>query len=237
MGIVRMGPPAELILILKHKYELSASIETGTYKGKTAIWAASHFDTVTTIENCRPIYDQTIAQYGNMPNINFVFGDSRSVLKAVIPNLNETTVFWLDSHWCGGHTNGEDDQCSLVDELAEISKSPITHFLFIDDARLFTSPPPLPNRIECWPGIDKVIGALQLRTEKYYIVIFEDVIIGVPHYAEETIASYCQKANTKAWKERGERIRRQNEPSVLLRQGAKLIKRGTYVYLKRLLKR
>ena len=50
MGIVHMGPPKELILQLADRYKLRGFIETGTYKGNTAVWAASYFDDVITIE-------------------------------------------------------------------------------------------------------------------------------------------------------------------------------------------
>jgi len=36
MGIVRMGPPIEIILELKEAYGINNFIETGTYSGDTA---------------------------------------------------------------------------------------------------------------------------------------------------------------------------------------------------------
>ena len=239
MGIVRMGPPTELVLQLKHEYGLSTFIETGTYYGNTAVWAASHFDNVITIEYSKAIYDQAVARHGGIDNINFIFGDSRSVLKTIVPQLTATVVFWLDSHWCGKQAYGENDQCPLLEEIDEINKSTITHFALIDDARLFTSPPPLPNRLEQWPSIDEVVQALQSREDKYYIVIFEDVIIAVPQYAEETVANYCQKANTKAWKEYGEHLERAKESEIkqgyrLIGQGIKLVGRGMRTQLRRM---
>jgi hypothetical protein len=55
MGLIRMGPPTEFILQLKERYGLVNFIETGTYHGSTAVWAASYFDNVITIEYSREI--------------------------------------------------------------------------------------------------------------------------------------------------------------------------------------
>lgn len=38
MGIVRMGPPEELVLLLKRDLNVSTFVETGTFKCGTAVW-------------------------------------------------------------------------------------------------------------------------------------------------------------------------------------------------------
>lgn len=221
MGLVRMGPPTELILQLMERYELRNFIETGTYYGNTAVWAASHFDNVITIEYSREIYEETIARHGKIQNINFMFGDSRAALQSIVSKLTRPAIFWLDSHWSGGKTYGQNDECPLIEEILAIVKSKRAHFVFIDDARLFMSPPPRPNRIEQWPSIDEVIEAIKSGSHKYYIVLFEDVIIAVPEYVEQDVAAYCQDISTKAWEEYGKRL---NESVV--RQGCSLIGQG-----------
>jgi len=236
MGLVRMGPPSELMLQLKDRYELRDFIETGTYYGGTAVWAASHFDNVTTIEYSREIFEEAVARHGKVRNINFIFGDSRSVLNAIVPKLSRPAIFWLDGHWSGGQTYGENDECPLIDEIYAINISTHAHLLFIDDARLFTSPPPRPHRIEQWPSIGEVIEALKFGNHKYYIVVVEDAIIAVPEYAKDPVASYCQEINTKAWKEYG---KRQSESAIkqggrLTVQGLKLMGLGLYAPLKQL---
>jgi hypothetical protein len=240
MGIVRMGPPKELLLRLRSKYGLRDFVETGTYYGETADWAASHFDHVTTIEYSRPIYEETTARLHQKRNINFIFGDSRTELKTIIPKLSRPTIFWLDSHWSSGDTYGKNDECPLIEEIRIINTSETPHFLFIDDARLFTSPPPRPHRMEQWPSIDEVIEALKSGNHEIYIVLFEDVIIAVPQYAKETVANYCQKENTRKWRERGKRPQRAKKSEFkrgyrLIAQGVKLAGRGVLAQLKRLI--
>jgi hypothetical protein len=108
-----MGPPTELILALKHEFSITDFVETGTFQGGTSTWAAYHFDRVTTIENSRVIYEQTVAKHGHIANIEFLFGNSRDVLKSVVPVLQSPSLFWLDGHWCGGDSFGEQDECCL----------------------------------------------------------------------------------------------------------------------------
>lgn len=124
MGLVSPGPPSELIIKLAKQYDVKDFIETGTYYGKAAVWAASFFDRVITIEYSKEIYETNLATYGELRNVDFVFGDSRSSLKSIVPELNRSAIFWLDSHWSGGETDGKDDECPLLEELLAISASP-----------------------------------------------------------------------------------------------------------------
>lgn len=199
MGIIRMGPPAELMLKLKRLYELDYFIETGTYKGDTAAWATIHFDKIVSIELSRQLYDETSEKYQALHNVSFIFGDSRSELREIVQKMTRPAIFWLDSHWSEGQTYGETDECPLIDEIGAINSSSDCNFLFIDDARLFMSPPPKPHRIEQWPSIVDVMYALNSGQHKYYVVIFEDVIIAVPDYAKEIVSGYCQERTTRAW--------------------------------------
>lgn len=201
MGIVTPGPPSELVLPLAKQYSVKEFIETGTYYGKAATWAASFFQHVITVEYSKEIYDANLATYGKIENVDFLFGDSRSALKEIVPQLKGPAIFWLDSHWSGAETYGEDDQCPLLEELQIIAESPHPQFIFIDDARLFTSPPPLPHPISQWPTISEVLSALTPGGKEGYAVILRDVIISVPEFAREFLANLCQELNTKEWEE------------------------------------
>ena len=222
MGIVRMGPPEEIIFLIKESLKISTFIETGTFKGGTAIWASKHFDHVLTIENSKTLYDQVVQKNKHIENINFLFGDSIENLKQIVPKLDNIAIFWLDAHWCGGDTYGEKNQCPLILELQTILKTGTPHCILIDDARHFLSPPPLPNHIDQYPTIDHILNTLQTGCERYYIVIFEDVIIAVPISMKATLAEYLQSFNTKLWQEQGE------SP---YKKGLRLITQGSRLFL------
>lgn len=220
MGIVRMGPPEELTMLMKETFKISTFIETGTFKGGTAIWASKHFENVITIENSETLFDQVVDKNKHIENINFLFGNSIKNLRQIVPKLDKTAIFWLDAHWCGGDSYGETNQCPIIQELEAIIKSGTPHFILIDDARLFLSPPPIPNQIDQWPTIDHIINTLQSGVERYYIVISEDVIIAVPIFARATLSRHLQSLNTKWWHEQGELPRQTGLR--LMKQGARL---------------
>ena len=231
MGIVRMGPPEELVLLLKRDLNVSTFVETGTFKGGTSAWAANHFERVITIENSKVYFDEAINRYKHLKNIEFLFGDSRAMLKDVVAQIQDPAIFWLGAHWCSMESYGFNDQCPIIEEINLIRSTGIKHCIFIDDARLFLSPPPLPNKTEQWPTIDQICINIQLKNEADYIVVFEDVIIDVPEDARSLVSEYCQAANTKAWIEHGMRI----VPNGLdlIKQGVRVIARDAWLNLKR----
>lgn len=199
MGIVKMGPPAEIILKLKDAYNISRFVETGTYYGNTAFWASRFFKQVLTIEYSEIIYSQVTKKFNHVKNIEFSYGDTRDRLKDIVAKLGAPCIFWLDAHWSGGLTYGNNDDCPIIEEIEIINNSKYDNFIFIDDARFFMSPPPRPHAVENWPDIAMVLNALHSANGKKYIVIIEDVIIAVPDTAKAIVSQYCQDANTKLW--------------------------------------
>ena len=200
MGIVRMGPPIEIISQLKAAYGINNFIETGTYQGHTAYWASQVFEQVFTIEYSQDLYQKVIEKYGHIKNIDFLYGDTRNLLDRTVSQLESPSLFWLDAHWSGGPTYGEIDECPLLAEIEIINRSDCNHFIFIDDARLFLSPPPPPHLPQQWPDISAVLNLLNSGKNSRHIVIIEDVIIAVPALAKELIVQYCQNSSASLGK-------------------------------------
>jgi hypothetical protein len=211
MGIVRMGVPTELVLHLTNLRKCETFVETGTYRGETASWAARFFSRVITVENSRSLYEETSTRLKEKQNIEFRFGNSRTQLDMIVQDLKSSAVFWLDSHWCGGSSYGADDQCPILDELRILNQSDIEHVILIDDARLFLAPPPLPNQAEQWPTIADICTLLNNGKHKRYTVVFEDVILSVPMPVKPSLLAWCQEATTKAWHEYGEKLKQENQ--------------------------
>jgi len=221
MGILRMGPPEELVLLLQKHYYCSTFVETGTFKGKTSVWASKHFEKIFTVEYSKALFDDVVTQYGHIENINFLFGDSRLHLKNIVNKLSNSSIFWLDAHWHGKNSYGSEDQCPIIDEIRIIRSSPINHIILIDDASLFLSPPPIGHNINQWPTIDQLLGVLHNKFT--YTVIIEDVIISVPLDAMELLVDYCQKINTNAMN---------NRMRPTTKNGISLIVRGIRIILR-----
>lgn len=203
MGIIRMGPPQDLIFILRDSFDVSSFVETGTFKGETAVWASKEFKQVYTIELSKSIYQEVTAKYGHIKNIEFLFGHTKEKLSEVVSKLRGSAIFWLDAHWSGGETYGESDECPLLEEVEVINRCPYDCLILIDDARFFLSPPPYPHRIEQWPDIAQLVG--KLKQKSCHVVIFEDVIIAVPLCLKELMVHYCQERATQSWKIEGQR--------------------------------
>jgi hypothetical protein len=212
MGLVNQGVPKDLVLFIQKHFSPTTFVETGTYYGETAVWASKYFENVFTIEYAPSIYEKTLQKYENASNISFLFGDSRKVLKTIVPHLQSTSLFWLDGHYSGLNTYGQDDECPLLAELAVIQNSSCEHFVLIDDARLFMMPPPQPHKMAAWPTINKVFQSLISINRDYYVTIFEDVIIAIPPCAENVMANYFQDIVTQQWT--SHLIERNQKPSI-----------------------
>jgi hypothetical protein len=194
----RTGAPTELMLLLARSFGLRDFVETGTFEGRTAAWAAERFERVATIENARSIFERTSARLSHLTNARFVFGHSKDVLGDVVARLDGPALFWLDGHWSGGETYGEGDECPVLDELRLIDASPHEHFVLIDDARLFVAPPPRPHRAEHWPSIAELCAALLAKHADAYVVVIDDAVVRVPARARSVLSDYCQDLATQA---------------------------------------
>ena len=201
MGIIRVGPPTELITKLAVEFNLENFIETGTFKGNTAAWASQYFQNVFTIEFFQELYQAAANKFQHLNNIKFIFGDSRIELSKLVERLENPSLFWLDAHWCGSSssTYGEQDRCPLIEEINIINSSKVDNFIFIDDARFFMSVPGGPQQ---WPDITAVIKALNSGNSGRFIVITEDVIIAVPISAQTTVAQYSKEVYARDWAKR-----------------------------------
>lgn len=191
-------PPKELMLALKGAFSIDQFLETGTYLGGTAAWAAQHFGEVVTIEASEELRQAAIERHGQIPNVRWVPGDTRKVLRGEVERLSGPAVVWLDSHWSGGVTYGEADECPLLVEIETVRASRHEHHLFIDDARLFTAPPPAPHKSEHWPTLSQVVGTLTRGDRPLEVLILEDTLVAVPASAKELVWRYAQNAATDA---------------------------------------
>jgi hypothetical protein len=192
MGAIRFGVPRELVLWLRDTYKVDVFVETGTNQAETAVWASANFERVFTIEAYDSLYQRAREAFGNRKNIQFLNGDSRIHIKSVLSSLTKPAIFWLDAHWCGEHTFGKNEECPVVGELELLNASKVAHIVLIDDARLFLAPPPLPHEATHWPDIVTICELLSARDTKRYVVVFDDVIIGVPEVAKPQFMDFIR---------------------------------------------
>jgi hypothetical protein len=189
LGLLNAPPLAGFVRHLQASYGLRTLVETGTFRGASAEFAASVFPQVVTVEIKPEYHEATKARLRGLANIDFRLGDSRTELPRVVANLTGPALFWLDGH-AGGGQFGPSDDCPLLEELAAIAESPFEHFVLVDDARAFLAPPPPPFDPDKWPDLAQVLETLRRRTP-YYCVALEDVLICVPPTARDDLRAFC----------------------------------------------
>jgi len=177
----------------RRHFKVDCFVETGTYLGETANWAAGEFPQVFSIEASPELHQQATEKFQDRENLHLLLGSSSLVLKRLVPKAPSKVIYWLDAHWSDGNTFGEQCECPLLDEIAAIGLRKHEAFILIDDARLFLAPPPPPHKPAHWPDIAAVCKALREKDDSRYIVVVEDVIVAVPAAAKDMMIEYCRK--------------------------------------------
>lgn len=189
MGMVQFGAPKESILFLRSQMGLTTLVEGGTYQGGTAKWAADSFDQVFTIENSPEMHGIAKENLLGISNITMLQGDTRQHLPEIVAK-NDNMLYWLDAHWSGGITYGQDDECPLLEELEIVFASDRNHVILIDDARLFLAPPPSPHRRENWPTLLEVTRALP---DGWDCLCHDDVLAIIPNSVQMDYRDFMQR--------------------------------------------
>ena len=193
MGLINFGVPEEEIELLKHVMKLDVFVEGGTYKGGTAKSMGKKFRKIFTIEKSDIMFEIAKENLKDTNNITLLKGDTREHLDSIIAN-NENILFWLDAHWSGGDTYGEEDECPLIEELDIIFKYQKNYVILIDDARLFLAPPPYPHNYNNWQSLTDIMKVIP---ESWELIEFEDVIYLFPKEINNEFKSFLQSIITK----------------------------------------
>lgn len=180
MGIVHGGPPHAWVGQIQRKHPCAAFVETGTFKGNTTRWASEIFPQVHTIEKFRRNYEEARASLADRENVTCHQGDSAEILPGIVKKYPQDPLFfWLDAHFCGTGSAGESGQCPLLGELDALRNRP-GDVILIDDARLFLSAPPPPNKPEEWPGIREIWEHFRSWPSPRFLQVIDDIIFAVP---------------------------------------------------------
>lgn len=192
-----MGVPENHARFLKKKMGLDTFVEGGTYTGGTALLMSDSFQKVYTIEKSDEMYEIARKNIDAKQNITLLKGDTREHLGKILAE-NDNLLFWLDAHWSGGLTYGENDECPLIQELEIIFSKQKSFAILIDDARQFLAPPPIPHKHYNWPSLKEIINILPQEID---ITVFEDVIYLIPDSISNEFKLYIQKEITRKWHE------------------------------------
>jgi predicted O-methyltransferase YrrM len=172
MGKIFHGIPPELALFLQKKYNLKVFVETGTLVGETALWAATRFDKVFTIECADVYYKIATEKLSKYPNVKVIQGDSSRALLPVLKNIQQLALIWLDAHYSSDLEYRKPSRVSpVLDELAIIFDCNPGNVVLIDDARLF-------DTTTGWVSLKTITGLLKKSYQD--VEIIDDVIVATP---------------------------------------------------------
>jgi hypothetical protein len=120
------------------EHQLRILVETGTYRGDTAIALSRNFDRIVSVELSPELHAKAARRARHVHNVQFLLGDSASVLPDILATLHEPALFWLDAHYSGTGTALGDEVSPISTELnAVLGHSVRGHVVMIDDAREF----------------------------------------------------------------------------------------------------
>lgn len=152
-------------------------VETGTYRGDTTESLRPYFERVETVEADPMLFAAAQKRFAATPNVRLHFGDSAKLLPAILAELKQKAVFWLDAHWCGNNTFGDYLSAAIMPELEAIFAHHVAdHVILIDDARYFCGHYGYPsvNQLRRW--------VLERRPELSFDVALDSIRIYRPTY-------------------------------------------------------
>ena len=122
------------VLSYARQFGLTTLVETGTYYGEMIAAVGAKFRCVYSIEIDPGLAELARKRFQRLPHVTIVEGDSQNVVPALLADLNQACLWWLDAGYCGwaGETGnsgrlGIEMQAVLADGAHE-------HVILMDDA-------------------------------------------------------------------------------------------------------
>jgi hypothetical protein len=175
--------PADLAAKLAAELGIERAVETGTFLGQSTRTLARIFQHVETIELSPRLALRAKLLFLPSRNIRVLRGDSAVLLTPAV----EPTLYWLDAHWSGDNTAGEERECPLLDELRATSPGTAKDCYLIDDAALFTERPPPPHRADQWPTLDSIKELVRELRPEHIVQVVGDLVVVLPRAAAHVI--------------------------------------------------
>ncbi|MDR1516902.1 MAG: hypothetical protein LBS52_02185 [Dysgonamonadaceae bacterium] len=147
-------------------------VETGTYTGEMIYMQRKNFKSLHSIELADYYYTRAVERFKKYKHIKIWHGDSARILPSVLSEINENVIFWLDGHYSGGVTAGNnpgEKKCPLFSELEAIYPHGGNPIILIDDARHFVGK-------DDYPSIEELKSFLDDKGRKYSFEVETDII-------------------------------------------------------------
>lgn len=165
-------PPIKRMVLAEYMrtYRLKHFVETGTHLGDTlADMAHNPSIQVSSIELDGAYFNAAKQRFSKYRNVSLLHGDSGALMPAIVAQLKEPALFWLDGHYSGGNTGKGELDTPVSAELEVVLQSPVEgHVILIDDARCF-------NGTHDYPQLDQLIETIR-HNGRYQIEVSTDII-------------------------------------------------------------
>jgi hypothetical protein len=131
---------------IAEEHQCSVFVETGTFLGDTIAYLLPYFDSLISIELSAELAERARRRFEAESKVRIIQGDSAVVLKEVMEQLDQPSMFWLDGHYSHSCTVGDEtietaigtEPTPILKELDVILRTKTDrHIIVIDDARLF----------------------------------------------------------------------------------------------------
>lgn len=173
------GPPPHFVKratvrAYARRFGARTLVETGTYLGDMVEAMKDEFDRIYSIELGEELYRNACRRFQDHPEIVLLLGDSADVLRTVLPQLDDVTLFWLDGHWSEGITARGEKETPIVDELELIlAARDRGDVILVDDAREVGTNP-------AYPTLDAMRGQVQSLRPRMEFSVAADIIRVTP---------------------------------------------------------
>lgn len=187
----------DLVAGLRRALGLRRAVETGTHLGAGARRLATAFDEVITIELSPPLAERARQNLRDL-GVRVCVKQGHSARVLVELRARVATLWFLDGHWSGGFTEGRDDECPVLAELAAVQGGHPDDVVIIDDARLFAAAPPPPHDPAHWPDLVEVLDVLRRGWPGHHVTVINDQILAVPQAGRAAVDEYAHRLATAA---------------------------------------
>lgn len=147
---------AQVVVGFARAYALHSFVETGTWIGLMIGAVQGEFNRVYSVELHQGLAERARKRFRTQPHIRIYQGNSADVLPAILAELKEPGLFWLDAHYSGATTARGQSVTPVLRELELILGVPgNSHVILVDDAREFGSAEGYPTleEVHRWVGI------------------------------------------------------------------------------------
>jgi hypothetical protein len=151
-------------------------VETGTFYGDMLASVRADFDVLHSIELSRRLARRARRRFATDRGIHIHEGDSGDLLGAVLRELRQPAVLWLDGHYSGPLTaRGATDTPLLREIDAALRFGTSDDVILVDDARLLGVHP-------AYPTVDQLQQRIKAVRLDWRVSVESDIVIagGVP---------------------------------------------------------